>query len=248
MKSSKAIVSAIVAGLAGWALAGAALAQEAAPGYLLVTGKSVDRARIGAYAASLPPVYAAHRGRYLAIGAPGRGVRWIEGPWTDRSLILARFPDRAAVDAFWWGPEYRAVIGKRDRAGVFSVAAMTGLGPTPFEGPEAAFLVVMSARRDGRPATLAQAARAFSVLREGVLRTGGRMMTSGEAGAHESLEGDAPFDRIALAAWPTKAGRDAFLASGEARLSARLRAKAGLGAVATADGAPAAPAPPAATR
>ena len=73
------------------------------PGYLLVVGKTTDRAKIGAYAASLPPIYASLDGYYLAIGASGRGVTWLEGPWTDRSVIFAKFPTRAGGDAFWWG-------------------------------------------------------------------------------------------------------------------------------------------------
>ena len=73
------------------------------PGYLLVVGKTTDRAKIGAYAASLPPIYASLNGYYVAIGAPGRGVTWLEGPWTDRSVIFAKFPTRAGADAFWWG-------------------------------------------------------------------------------------------------------------------------------------------------
>lgn len=229
---------------------GAASAQNHTPplpGYLLVVGKTTDRAKIGAYAAALPPIYASHDAYYLSIGAGGRGVTWLEGPWQDRSIILAKFPSRAHIDAFWWGEAYRIALKKRDNAGVFSVAALEAATPLRFEGAGTGFLIVMTASRDRSPSQLALSQQAALALRQGVEQSGGHLLTSNEAGHYTSMEGDTVFDRFTVAAWSTKAARDAYLTSAAGRSTARLRRKLGLSAVASADGVPRTQAPPAAT-
>lgn len=208
-------------------------ASEALPGYLVVVGKATDRARIGTYAASLGPIYGTHNGGYLAVGAGGRGVRWLEGPWADRSLVIARFVGRSDIDAFWWGEPYRAAIRLRDRAGVFSVVALDGQGVQAPPAPGSAYLLVMSGAPSGTPAAKAALERADAALRAGVARSGGAILT---APGFSALEGDTLFDRVVLASWPSAAARDAWLASREARAARRLREKAGLSVVAAADG------------
>lgn len=232
------------------AYAGTASAQSHTPplpGYLLVVGKTTDRAKIGAYATALPPIYASHDAYYLTIGTAGRGVTWLEGPWQDRSIILAKFPSRAHIDAFWWGEAYRIAIKKRDNAGVFSVAALEAATPLRFEGLGMGLLIVMTAPRDRSASQLALSLRAASALRQGVERSGGHLLTSNEAGHYTSMEGDTVFDRFTVAVWSTRAARDAYLTSSVGRNTARLRRKLGLSAVASADGVPRTQAPPAAT-
>lgn len=225
-----------------------AAAQEVdKPGFLIVVGKTTDRAKIGGYAGALPPIYAANNAYYLAIGGAGRGVRWLEGPWTDRSLILAKFPSRAGVDAFWWGEAYRSAIRKRDNAGVFSVVAQEGVGPLPFEGSDTGYLIVMTSLRDGSPAQARLSARAAQALQTGAERSGGVLLTANSPSGFVAMEGDSPFERVTVIAWPTKAAREAYLGSGAARNAASLRARLGLSAVAAADGVPRNQAPPAAT-
>jgi uncharacterized protein (DUF1330 family) len=194
-------------------------------GYLLVVGRTTDRAKIGAYASALPPIYAAHNGSYLALGGPGRGVTWLEGPWSDRTLILATFPTRAAIDAFWWGDAYRAAIRKRDGAGVFSVVALSGNPPLQTEGSNAGYLIVMTGSHNQAADTLRTSQSANEALVTGIRQSGGTLLTSGEAGQFTALEGDTVFDRFVIAAWPTTAARDAYLASPAARRAARLRAR-----------------------
>jgi uncharacterized protein (DUF1330 family) len=217
------------------------------PGYLLVVGKTTDRSKIGAYAAALPPIYASHRAYYLSIGAPGRGVSWLEGPWQDRSLIFGKFPNRDEVDRFWWGEAYRTAIRKRDNAGVFSVVALQGTIPVPYEGIGAAYLIIMSAPRDATPHQRTLSAHAADVLQSGVVASGGRLLTSPEAGAFTSMEGDTPFDRFIIAAWPTLESRDAYLTSRPARQAATARQRLGLSVVVSANGVARTQTPPAAT-
>ncbi len=219
-----------------------ALVAQAAPspnpGYLVVVGKTTDRAKIASYAAQLPPIYARLDGYYLAVGAPGRGVTWLEGPWTDRSVIFAKFPTRAGADAFWWGEAYRTAIRKRDNAGVFSVVAIEGVGPTPFEGAGAGFLIVMTGTTGKGPAEQEASDRAAASLIEGVKRSGGQLVNSPGTGQFTPMEGDTVFDRFVVAAWPSLAARDAYLASADAAEAKRLRQLAGISAVASANGVP----------
>jgi uncharacterized protein (DUF1330 family) len=222
-------------------------AASALPGYLLVVGKTTDRAKIGGYAAALPPIYASNNAYYLAIGGAGRGVTWLEGPWQDRSLILGKFPSRAQVDQFWWGEDYRTAIRKRDNAGVFSVVALQGRIPMPFEGAQVGYVVTMTAPRDASAAQLALSARATEFFDRAVLASGGVLLTSSDRGAFTSMEGDSVFDRFTVAAWPSLALRDAFLASPAARRSAQLRRRLGLSVAVSANGVPKTQAPPAAT-
>jgi uncharacterized protein (DUF1330 family) len=226
-------------------LASANLASDS-PGYLVVTGKTTDRTRIGAYAAALPPIYASHGAYYLAVGAAGRGVNWIEGPWKDRSVIIAKFPTRMAVDAFWWGEPYRLAIRKRDNAGVFSVAALQGTAAPPYEGEGVGFLIVMTAPRDSTREQLSLSARANAALGQGVIASGGTLLTSSEPGQFAAMEGDTVFDRFTLAVWPTAAARDAFVSGVSWQRALRLRKRLGLSAVATANGVSRPQTPPAA--
>jgi uncharacterized protein (DUF1330 family) len=224
------------------------LPQASLPGYLLVIGKTTDRVKIGAYAATLPPIYARHSAYYLAIGGAGRGVNWLEGPWQDRSIILGKFPSRSEIDAFWWGDAYRQAIRKRDNAGVFSVVALEATDALRFEGLGAGFLIVMTAPRNTSAAQLALSERAAVSLKQGVEMSSGQMLTSNVSASYVAMEGDSVFDRFAIAAWPTIAARDVYLASAQGRQAARLRRRLGLSAVASANGVPRNQAPPAATR
>jgi uncharacterized protein (DUF1330 family) len=216
------------------------------PGYLLVVGKTTDRAKIGVYAAALPPIYADNNAYYLAIGGAGRGVTSLEGPWADRSIIFAKFPSRAQIDAFWWGEDYRAAIRKRDNAGVFSVVALESLAPTLLEGPGTGYLIVMTAPKDASPAQVRLSNRAAIALRDSVARSGGSLLTSTDAGQFTSMEGDTLFDRFVIAAWPNVAARDAYVSSQAARKIARLRGRLGISVVFSANGVPRAQRPPAA--
>ena len=221
--------------------------NAALPGYLLVVGKTTDRVKIGAYAAALPPIYASHNAYYLAIGGAGRGITWLEGPWQDRSIILGKFPSRAEVDAFWWGAAYREAIKKRANAGVFSVVALEGSTVDIPEGVGTGFLIVMTAPRDSSPAQMLLSQSAADNFKLGVTASGGVLMTSNEIGQFTSMEGDTVFDRFTIAAWPTLAARDTYIASSRGREARRLRQKLGLSAVASANGVPRTQAPPAAT-
>jgi Domain of unknown function (DUF1330) len=171
-----------------------------------------------------------------------RGVTWLEGPWQDRSVILATFPTRAQVDAFWWSEAYRQAIRKRDNAGVFSVIAFEGRSQLSTNAPMGSFLIVMTARRDASASQTHLSSQAALSLEQGVTASGGVLVTAQDSTKFTPMEGDSVFDRITVAAWETTAARDAYLASRQARVTSQLRARLGLSAVATANGLPRAPA------
>jgi uncharacterized protein (DUF1330 family) len=96
------------------------------PAYLLVQGRVTDRAGFEAYSASLPPIYRKYGGEYLAR-VPAPQVEVAEGDAEQRSIVLARFPSRAAARAFWDSPEYAAAKRLREGMGTFYVTILDGL-------------------------------------------------------------------------------------------------------------------------
>ena len=96
------------------------------PAYLLVQGQVTDREGLKAYSAALPPIYRRYGGEYLAL-VPASLVEVVEGSPENRSIVIARFPSRAAARAFWDSPEYAAVKGLREGKGTFFVTILDGL-------------------------------------------------------------------------------------------------------------------------
>lgn len=103
------------------------MADSDKPAYLLVTAQVTDRARMGAYARALAAsgLYEAHGGGYAFIGQPALALEdWPEGA----SAVLARFPSRAAAEAFWFSDTYQHDIKPlREGAGTFQVAIFDGV-------------------------------------------------------------------------------------------------------------------------
>lgn len=97
------------------------------PAYLLVTARVGDSVRMGAYAKALAAsgLYARHGGHYLFLGKAARGLEdWPEST----SIVCARFPSRAAAEAFWFDAQYQDEVKPlRAGAGEFHVAIFEGL-------------------------------------------------------------------------------------------------------------------------
>jgi len=103
--------------------------DDGRPAYLLVQGTVTDREGFGAYSAALPPIYRRYGGEYLAV-VPSPQVEVAEGNAENRSIVLARFPSRAAARAFWDSPEYAAAKKLREGKGTFFVTILDGLPGT----------------------------------------------------------------------------------------------------------------------
>lgn len=101
-------------------------ARDERPAYLLVQGQVTDREGFKTYSAALPPIYRKYGGEYLAL-VPAPQVEVAEGDAEHRSIVLARFPSRAAARAFWDSPEYAAARKLREGKGTFFVTILDGL-------------------------------------------------------------------------------------------------------------------------
>jgi uncharacterized protein (DUF1330 family) len=176
-----------------------------APGYLIVLGRSTDRAKIIAYSATLPPIYAQTGGRYIGIGRPGGGVSCLYGLCEGRSAVIAYWRDEASINKFWWGDAYRQAVRLRDNAGVFTVVGMKGFADVaPFESSGALMIATMSGAAESG------AAQAWV---NAATEAGGKLLAPITPAALIPLEGDALYNRLALINFPSKEKRDLFAAS-----------------------------------
>ena len=102
------------------------MAENGKPAFLLVTAHVTDRVKMGAYARALAAsgLYEAHGGSYDFIGPAAAGLEnWPVG----MSAVCARFPSRAAAEAFWNSAQYQDEIKPlRAGAGTFHVAIFEG--------------------------------------------------------------------------------------------------------------------------
>jgi len=185
---------------------GLAAKVDTTPGYLLVMGRTLDRAKIIQYSTSLPSIYAASGGRYIGIGRPGAGVSCVYGLCEGRSAVVATWADDKNIEAFWWGDAYRQAVRLRDKAGVFTVVGLKGLATgVPYQN--GALLIVLINSKPELTATVPWLAAASSA--------GAALLVSPTTLTVSPLEGDALFQRTALLSFTSKAERDSF-AAGEA--------------------------------
>ena len=103
------------------------MANDDKPAYLLVTARVTDGPRMAAYSRALAEsgLYARHGGAYLFLGKAAAPLEdWPEGT----SIVCARFPSRAAAQAFWFDAQYQDEVKPlRAGAGEFHVAIYAGL-------------------------------------------------------------------------------------------------------------------------
>lgn len=96
------------------------------PAYMIVTARVHDREKFiagyGAAAAALIPQFG---GEYLLRGP---GAECLEGSFGEgASMVISKWPDRAAARAFWNSPAYAEV--KKLRAGLADVQVLLIDGP-----------------------------------------------------------------------------------------------------------------------
>ncbi|MDX2224966.1 MAG: DUF1330 domain-containing protein [Rhodospirillaceae bacterium] len=156
------------------------------PGFLFVTGFSINREAMGRYARTLPAIYQKYQGYYLATGGPTGGVTVLESDWKPRSVILAKFPTIEAVNEFWWSPEYRESVAIRAGAGEFTVVRLKGRpGDAAKPKGKPAYLIGINEIRD-RAKNAEYGKAALPILNE----HGGRLIAGGGRKDIELLEGD----------------------------------------------------------
>lgn len=186
----------------------AAVTTPDSPGYLVVLGRSTDRAKIIAYSTTLPPIYAATGGHYIGLGRPGGGVTCVFGLCEGRSAVIARWADHKSIDLFWWGDAYRKAIRLRDGAGVFTVVGLKGnADSTPFAPPGALLIATAGGNFTATESTSTQS------WLDAAATAGARLLAPFTPAALIPLEGDALYNRIALLSFASKEKRDAFATS-----------------------------------
>lgn len=101
------------------------------PAYMIVTAAIHDRDRfVSGYGAAAARLIERFGGEYLLRGP---GAECLEGDFDDgASMVVSKWPDRAAITAFWGSPEYAEV--KRLREGIADVQVMVVDGPDLIAG------------------------------------------------------------------------------------------------------------------
>ena len=96
------------------------------PAYMIVTAAIHDReAFIGGYGKAAAELIERFGGQYL-LRAPG--AECLEGSFGDgASMVISKWPDRAAAKAFWSSPEYAQA--KKLREGLADVQVLLIDGP-----------------------------------------------------------------------------------------------------------------------
>ena len=94
------------------------------PAYLIVDVAVNDPAGYEQYRAQVPALIRKHGGEYLVRGG---ALEVIEGSWKPRRLVVLRFPDRAAAQAFMNDPEYRPLKELRHRAARTDLVLVDGV-------------------------------------------------------------------------------------------------------------------------
>jgi len=93
-------------------------------GYLIANITVTDPDRFEAYREAVPPLIAAHGGRYIVRGGKTEAV---EGTDPYRRLVVLEFPSLAAAKAFYESPDYAPVLRIRLAASEGQVVLVEGV-------------------------------------------------------------------------------------------------------------------------
>jgi len=91
---------------------------------MIVQAQVTDPAKFRAYTAVVPALVSRFGGRYRVLG--GHTTR-LEGDWPDVKTVVSEWPSRAAAQAFWDSPDYRAAAKLREGAGTFTIVLVDGV-------------------------------------------------------------------------------------------------------------------------
>ena len=92
--------------------------------YIVVNMEVFDRETFEEYKARVPALIQKHGGEYLIRGGTHEVL---EGDWKPSRLVLLRFPDMAAAQAFYNDPEYAPLIALRQRGSRFDMVVVEGV-------------------------------------------------------------------------------------------------------------------------
>lgn len=98
--------------------------KTAMSAYIVVEAKITDRERFVAYAQAVPPLVRSMGGEYLALGGESKAL---EGDWGETKIVLHRWPNMQAAEAFWYSDDYQKIKQLRSGTGVFRVMLVDGI-------------------------------------------------------------------------------------------------------------------------
>lgn len=137
------------------------------PAYLLVLARISDRPAFGAYVNALPPIQAAHGGRWLAL-VPGPAVEQFGHPQEAPSVAISHWPALRGLHEFWQSSDYQNVARLRAGSGEFVALALRGEQHDPdTEAPPAAALVTVLGHGPSPALLEAEGARLLAHARNG---------------------------------------------------------------------------------
>jgi uncharacterized protein (DUF1330 family) len=96
------------------------------PAYIIVNIEVTDPAAFERYRDAVPPVIAAHGGRYLVRGGE---LHVIEGTPGWKRLVVLEFPSLAAARAFCNAPDYAPLLALRLASTNSQMVMVEGLPP-----------------------------------------------------------------------------------------------------------------------
>ncbi len=92
--------------------------------YLICDVDIRDKERYETYKRDVPAIVARHGGEYLVRGG---AYEVIEGNWNPVRIVLFKFPNRAAIHAFFADPDYKPLAALRHEIAQSSLVAVDGL-------------------------------------------------------------------------------------------------------------------------
>jgi uncharacterized protein (DUF1330 family) len=92
--------------------------------YLICDVDIRDKERYETYKREVPALIARHGGEYLVRGGEHEVI---EGTWNPVRIVLFKFPDRAAIRAFFADPDYQPLAALRHQIAASSLVAVDGI-------------------------------------------------------------------------------------------------------------------------
>ena len=92
--------------------------------YLICDVDIRDKERYETYKRDVPAIISRHGGEYLVRGGEHEVI---EGHWNPARIVLFKFPDRAAIRAFFADPAYAPLAALRHEIAESSLVAVDGL-------------------------------------------------------------------------------------------------------------------------
>ena len=92
--------------------------------YVIVDIHVKDQAAFDDYKRGVPPMISKHGGEYLARGG---AIQMLEGDWKPGRIVLLKFPDQSAVNAFLNDPEYQPLKALRKSAADSQMVSVEGI-------------------------------------------------------------------------------------------------------------------------